>query len=182
MTNERQGVLSLIALLFVYGFTEFIKSGSFVLPFPAFEFISVIYSLLYFKANRHPNIQFREFLVVLMTLALFFSRSYNYLFFMADHEVEKLDNSALFDLIYLVFLAVMLWNVFCQLRQIKQIVWLLPFVVLLTVETLFPAKGFFVLALGLILYRIGRKEKLLENGNSIWIVLCVLELCRTLVL
>jgi hypothetical protein len=116
MNRERRSLFLVVLTLVTYGLSIFFDHGSFILPFPIFDFILLIVSLQFAFWNWRDILSFRKWYFYVYFIAILTKILTNQLlwsFFLDDQDLTIFNNELWIDTFRLAFFVEILLIFFC---------------------------------------------------------------------
>lgn len=124
MNREKRTIFLVVLTILVYGFSIFKDQGSFILPFPIFDFILIIVSLQFAFWNWRDILTFRKWYFYLNFLAILCKLLTNQLLwsvFLDDKDLAIFTETMVLDSLRLVHLTLLVLSIFswCIVEKLK---------------------------------------------------------------
>ena len=115
MNREKRTIFLVVLTLLAYGFSIFSDQGSFILPFPIFDFVLIIVSLQFAFWNWRDILTFRKWYFYIYFLAILCKLLTNQLLwsvFLDDKDLAIFTETMVLDSLRLVYLILLVLSIF----------------------------------------------------------------------
>jgi hypothetical protein len=115
MNREKRTIFLVVLTLLAYGFSIFSDQGSFILPFPIFDFVLIIVSLQFAFWNWRDILTFRKWYFYIYFLAILCKLLTNQLLwsvFLDDKDLAIYTETMVLDSLRLVYLILLVLSIF----------------------------------------------------------------------
>jgi hypothetical protein len=115
MNREKRTIFLVVLTLLAYGFSIFSDQGSFILPFPIFDFVLIIVSLQFAFWNWRDILTFRKWYFYIYFLAILCKLLTNQLLwsvFLDDKDLAIFTETMVLDSLRLIYLILLVLSIF----------------------------------------------------------------------
>jgi len=115
MNREKRTIFLVVLTLLAYGFSIFSDQGSFILPFPIFDFVLIIVSLQFAFWNWRDILTFRKwyfYIYFLVILCKLLTNQLLWSVFLDDKDLAIFTETMVLDSLRLVYLILLVLSIF----------------------------------------------------------------------
>jgi len=169
MISEEKRFTFSLAFLLIYGLTSLFTLGTFLLPLPLFESAMALLALS-FAIDTWKGLRTKSILFIAFAFCTFFSRTYNWQFFMGDAGLMTVEKFALPDIAYLLAASILLGLLAYPFKRIRQqgSIWVILCLLCFILGLVINQELLFVPLLQWSLHKLYASKSLFVEGNT-WV-------------